>query len=186
MDKITLVSAASKKAVFNHANKTIIVSDKFLRASQNPENSEFYDMMTLSKHFSDYTITTRTHSKPRKSEKTPNIPKFVSYDHMKKYINLLSDSEKLLEEFELVKDYARAHNYAASIVFNWFNETFPDYRFAPKIDKDGNLIATVNVVNFADYKKSVEEKARAKTLAKAQAELPETADPQEDELDEVI
>ena len=183
MEKITLVSAAAKKAVFNHANKTIIVSDKFLRASQNPENSEFYDMMTLSKHFSDYTITTRTHSKPRKSEKTPNIPKFVSYDHMKKYINLLPDSEKLLNELKLVKDFAAAHNYAASIVFNWFNEAFPDYRFAPKIDNEGNLIARVNIVDFETYKKSVEEKARAK----AQAELPEAADPQdEEELKKVV
>ena len=93
----------------------------------------------------------------------------------------------------LVKDYAEAHNYASSIVFNWFNETFPDHRYAPKIDKDGKLFARVNVVDFDAYKKSVEEKeqARAAAKAKAQAEAePPQADPQDtkstNELKKVI
>ena len=119
-----------------------------------------------------YEIITRSHRSPRKTEKSKGIPKFVSYDHMKKYIALLPDSEKLLLQLQLVKDYAKAHNYAASIVFKWFNETFPDYHKAPKIDEKGNLIATVNIVNFEDFKK----KANA---AKAEAEPPQAADPQD-------
>ena len=61
-------------------------------------------------------------------------------------------------------------------MFKWFNNACPDYRKTPKIDKDGNLIATVNVVNFADFKKSIEEKEQAT----AEAEPPQ-ADPQDTE-----
>ena len=55
------------------------------------------------------------------------------------------------------------------------NESFPDYRNAPKFDKDGKLDAKVNVVSLEAYKKTIEEKKTAK------ADLPETADPQEAE-----
>ena len=51
--------------------------------------------------------------------------------------------------------YAKAHNYAASIVFKWFNETFPDYRYNPKIDRNGKLIATVNVVSLEEFQKQI-------------------------------
>ena len=166
-------SALAKKPTFNHTNKTITVSDKFMTEAAKPFTNEFNDLMELRRLCPDYTVVTRSHRSPRKTEKSKGIPKFVSYDHMEKYIKLLPDSEKLLAELKLVKNYAKAHNYAASIVFKWFNEKFPDYRYAPKIDKNGKLIATVNVVNFADFKKKAEE-------AKAEAEPPQ-ADPQDTE-----
>lgn len=173
MTAFVFSSALAKKPVFNHTNKTITVTDKFMKEAVKPFTNEFNDLMKLRELCPGYEIITRSHRKPRRTEKTPRIPKFVSYEHMEKYIALLPDSEKLLAELKLVKNYAKAHNYAASIVFKWFNEKFPDYRYAPKIDKNGKLIATVNVVNFADFKKKAEE-------AKAEAEPPQ-ADPQDTE-----
>ena len=172
MNKFT--SALAVKPTFNHTNKTITVSDKFMKEAVKPFTNEFNDLMELRRLCPDYTVITRSHRRPSTSKKTPNIPKFVSYDHMEKYIKLLPDSEKLLLQFQLVKDYAKAHNYAASIVFKWFNETFPDYHKAPKIDKGGNLVATVNVVNFEDFKKKAD-------AAKAEAEPPQ-ADPQDTDM----
>ena len=58
-------------------------------------------------------------------------------------------------------------------MFKWFNEKFPDYRKDPKIDENGKLVATVNVVNFEDFKKKAD-------AAKAEAEPPQ-ADPHDTE-----
>ena len=188
-------SALAVKPTFNHTNKTITVSDKFMKEAVKPFTNEFNDLMELRRLCPDYTVITRSHRSPRKTEKSKGIPKFVSYDHMKKYIKLLPNSKKLLEELELVKSFAESRRNSASIVFNWFNEKFPDHRYAPQIDKDGKLFARVNVVDFDAYKKSVEEKeqaraaAKAKAQAKAEAEPPQ-ADPQDtkgtNELQKVI
>ena len=171
MTAFVFSSALAKKPVFNHTNKTITVTDKFMKEAVKPFTNEFNDLMKLRELCPGYEIITRSHRKPRRTEKTPNIPKFVSYDHMEKYIKLLPNSKKLLEELELVKSFAESRRNSASIVFKWFNEKFPDYRKDPKIDENGKLVATVNVVNFEDFKKKAE-------AAKAEAEPPQ-ADPQD-------
>ena len=180
-------SALAKKPTINHTNKTITVSDKFFRAASDPFSNEAADIMLLREKFPGYEIITRTHRSPRKTEKRKSVPKFVSYEKMETYIKLLPDSEKLLKELKLVKDFAKSRRNSASIVFNWFNETFPDHRYAPKIDDNGKLFARVNVVNIEDYKKSLEAKERAREEAKKDAELPQAADPQgTDTLQEVV
>lgn len=156
MEKFVLSSAMTQKPVFNHTNKTITVTDKFMKEAAKPFTNEFNDLMMLCERCPGYKVITRSHRRPSTSKKTPNIPKFVSYDHMERYIKLLPDGANLLAQLQLVKDYAKAHTYAASIVFKWFNETFPDYRKDPKIDTNGNLIATVNIVSFEDFKKKAE------------------------------
>ena len=173
MTTFVFSSALAVKPAFNHTNKTITVSDKFMKEAVKPFTNEFNDLMELRRLCPDYTVITRSHRRPSTSKKTPNIPKFVSYDHMKKYIALLDNSEELLRQFNLVKNFAESHRNSASIVFKWFNETFPDYHKAPKIDEKGKLVATVNVVNFEDFKKKAE-------AAKAEAEPPQ-ADPQDTE-----
>jgi len=83
---------------------------------------------------------------------------------MEKYISLLDNSDELLCQYQIVKDFAACRRNSASIVFKWFNESFPDYRNDPKIDASGKLVATVNVVSIEDLRKK--------------AELPQAADPQ--------
>ena len=173
MTTFTLSSTLAQKPVVNHRNHTITVSDKFFTEASKPFTNEFNDLQLLREALPGYEVITRSHRSPRKTEKSKGIPKFVSYDHMEKYINLLSDSKKLLEELELVKSFAESRRNSASIVFKWFNEKFPDYRKDPKIDENGKLVATVNVVNFEDFKKKAE-------AAKAEAEPPQ-ADPQDTE-----
>ena len=170
-------STLAMKPVINHAKQIITVSEKFFTEASKPFTNEFNDLMKLRELCPGYEITTRSHRKPRNTQKTPNIPKFVSYDKMVAYINLLPNSAELLRHLQLVKDFAACRRNSASIVFNWFNETFPDYRYAPKIDKEGNLVARVNVINLADYKKSVEEKEQAR--AEAEADPQDTEDTNE-------
>ena len=166
-------STLAKKPTINHTNKTITVSDKFFRAASDPFSNEAADIMLLREKFPGYEIITRTHRSPRKTEKSKNIKKFVSYDHMEKYIKLLPDSEKLLDQLKTVKAYADAHNYAASIVFKWFNDSFPDYHKNLIVDETGKLHAKVNVISIEDLKKK--------------AELPQAADPQDtDTLQKVV
>ena len=188
MNKFT--STLAVKPTFNHTNKTITVSDKFMKEAVKPFTNEFNDLMELRRMCPDYEIITRSHRSPRKTEKSKGIPKFVSYDHMVKYIKLLPESEKLLEELKLVKAYAETQRKSASIVFDWFNKKFPDHRYAPQIDKDGKLFARVNVVDIDAYKKSVEEKEQARKKAKEQAQAeaePPQADPQDtDKLPEAV
>ena len=164
-------SALAVKPTINHTKKTIIVSDKFLREATNPFSNEAADIMFLREKFPGYEITTRSHRSPRKTEKSKNIRKYVSYDHMEKYIKLLPNSESLLLQLEAVKDYGKAHNYPSSYVFKWFNDSFPDYHKNPVIDANGKLVATVNVVRIEDVRKELE--------AKKKAELPQAADPQD-------
>ena len=160
------------KPVINHTDKTIIVTEKFMNEASVPFTAEFKDLKKLRKALPDYEIITRSHRKPRTTEKTQNIKKFVPYDKMVAYINLLPERDELLKQFEMMKKIAATYpSNPASIVFKWFNNAWPDYRKTPKIDKDGNLIATVNVVNFEDFKKKAD-------AAKAEAEPPR-ADPQD-------
>ena len=172
-------SALAVKPTFNHTNKTITVTDKFMTEAAKPFTNEFNDLMELRKLCPDYKVITRSHRKPRKTEESKKIKKYVSYDHMEKYIKLLLKSEELLLQLQSVKDYAKAHNYSSSIVFKWFNDSFPDYHKNPVIDANGKLVATVNVVRIEDVRKELE--------AKKKAELPQAADPQDtDELKEAI
>lgn len=166
-------SALAKKPTINHTNKTITVSDKFFRAASNPFSNEAADIMLLREKFPGYEIITRTHRSPRKTEKSKNIKKFVSYDKMEKYISLLDNSDELLHQYQIVKDFAACRRNSASIVFKWFNESFPDYRNDPKTDASGKLVAKVNVISFEELKKK--------------AELPQAADPQDtDTLQKVV
>ena len=174
MTTFALSSTLAQKPVVNHRNHTITVSDKFFTEASKPFTNEFNDLQLLREALPGYEIITRSHRKPRRTEKTPNIPKFVSYDHMEKYIKLLPKSEELLLQLKAAKDYGKAHNYSSSIVFKWFNDSFPDYHKNPVIDANGKRVATVNVVRIEDVRKELE--------AKKKAELPQAADPQDTDM----
>lgn len=160
MTNICFASSLATKPAINHSDKTITISETFARKAALPFTPEFHDLMYLREACPDYKVVARGRRKPRHTEKTSNIPKFVSYSRMVDYINLLPNSDKLMKQFQLVKSFAACHDHSAVIVFNWFNKTFPDYRKPPRIDENGNLIATINVVDIEDYKKSVEARSK--------------------------
>ena len=93
-----------------------------------------------------FEVVVREHRRPRVTPRTQNIPKFVSYEKMEAYIRLLPDGDALMERYRLVRAFAKCRRNSASIVFRWFNESFPDYRKPPRLDRDGRLIAAVRAV----------------------------------------
>ena len=78
-----------------------------------------------------------------------------------------------MEEFELVKAFAKTRRNSASIVFKWFNDKFPDYRKPPRMDKNGKLIATVNIISLEEVKKAAEEAEKAEAAKQAEAQAAE-------------
>ena len=86
------------KPVINHTAKTIIVSEKFMNEASVPFTAEFNDLTMLREALPGYEVITRSHRKPRTTEKTQNIKKFVPYDKMVAYINLLPERDELLKK----------------------------------------------------------------------------------------
>lgn len=176
MKKFEEMKIEHRLPVINHAAHTIVMSEAFSRAAAEFGSGEFLYLMEIQKVCIGYEIIIRSNRRPRNTEKTRNIKKFVSYDKMEKYIRLLDNKDELLKQLHLVKDFAACHRNAASIVFKWFNDTFPDYRENPRIDKNGKLVARVKIISLEDYKKSIEEAEQAKSLERApegENELPE-------------
>lgn len=148
----------------HYATKTILITDAFLRAAHVPFSPEFGELAELRAALPDFEVKVRSRRKPRTTPKTQNIPKFVSYEKIEAYLRLLPDSEKLLANFEAVRAYAACHRNSASIVFKWFNESFPDYRKAPQLDENGKLIAAVNVISLEAFKREKENNGQEEAI----------------------
>lgn len=166
-------SSVVKKPVINHINKTIVVSDLFFKEAAKPFTNEFYDLMKLREVLPDYEVITRSHRKPRPPKEPEKVKKFVSYTKMKTYIELLDNKDKLMEEFELVKAFAKTRRNSASIVFKWFNDKFPDYRKPPRLDENGKLIAEVKIISLEEVKKAAEEAEKAEAAKQVEAQATE-------------
>ena len=140
----------------HYASKTIRITETYLRAARIPFSNEFNELANLRAALPDFEVKVPSRRKPRATPQTQNIPKFVAYEKMEAYLRLLPESEKLLARFEAVKAYAACHRNSASIVFKWFNESFPDYRKAPKLDENGKLVAAVNVISLDAFRQEKE------------------------------
>ena len=130
----------------DYAAKTIILTEAFSRAARAPFSDAFNQLARLRAALPGFEVVVREHRRPRITPRTQNIPKFVSYEKMEAYIRLLPDGDALMERYRLVRAFAKCRRNSASIVFRWFNESFPDYRKPPRLDRDGHLIAAVRTV----------------------------------------
>ena len=130
----------------DYAAKTIILTEAFSRAARAPFSDAFNQLARLCEALPGFEVVVREHRRPRITPRTQNIPKFVSYEKMEAYIRLLPDGDALMERYRLVRAFAKCRRNSASIVFRWFNESFPDYRKPPRLDRDGHLIAAVHMV----------------------------------------
>ena len=130
----------------DYAAKTIILTEAFSRAARAPFSDAFNQLARLREALPGFEVVVREHRRQRITPRTQNIPKFVSYEKMEAYIRLLPDGDALMERCRLVRAFAKCRRNSASIVFRWFNESFPDYRKPPRLDRDGHLIAAVRTV----------------------------------------
>ena len=130
----------------DYAAKTIILTEAFSCVARAPFSDAFNQLARLREALPGFEVVIREHRRPRITPRTQNIPKFVSYEKMEAYIRLLPDGDALMERYRLVRAFAKCRRNSASIVFRWFNESFPDYRKPPRLDRDGHLIAAVRAV----------------------------------------
>lgn len=138
-----------RKPAVNHINRTITVTDTFMRLAGNPENEEFTLYMNLVASCPNYKTVI---AKQRKAKKDPNQAPKLTYAKMGKYIACLPKSKELMAIFDKVKTFAKSQPNPYLTVSRWFNECFPDYGCQPDFDEEGNPIVEVNCVSFEEYK----------------------------------
>ena len=99
--------------------RTLAVSRSFLKRASVPFSQE-YDMLAhLTKQHPDFTVKVKAAA--------PRTPQFMpTYDDMLHYIHRQSDSAKLVEEFDAVRQMARMYNSAYMYVRRWFLMRFPE------------------------------------------------------------
>ena len=99
--------------------RTLVVSRLFLKWASIPFSKE-YDMLAhLTKQHPDFTVIVKVTARRK--------PQFMpTYNDMLDYIHRQSDSAKLVEEFDAVRQMARMHNSTYMYVRRWFLTQFPE------------------------------------------------------------
>ena len=150
-------SSNLKKPQVNHATCTITITETFNRASK-IFGTEACDLMKKIRNaFPDYDVVVS--STRRKASKNKTKP---TYAMMERYIKHLRNGEEGLKIFEQVKDCAKSYKPAYQKVYEWFNQSFPDYDAALRFDKNGFLVARTNIISFEDFKEKQEAAAQEK------------------------
>ena len=99
--------------------RTLVVSRSFLKQASIPFSKE-YDMLAhLTKQHPDFTVIVKVTARRK--------PQFMpTYNDMLDYIHRQSDSAKLVEEFDAVRQMARMQNSTYMYVRRWFLTRFPE------------------------------------------------------------
>ena len=111
---------------------TVTITKKFADASSQIGTPEFDIMMKL--RAMNLTIVHKTPTKKKSTQ--------ITYKKMQKYISCLEESEKYQEEFEVVREEAKAQPSAYNYVANWFNKTFPNYGKLPERTPNLKIVNT--------------------------------------------
>ena len=99
--------------------RTLVVTRYFLKQASVPFSEEYNMLAHLTKQHPDFTVEVKAAA----SRKPQFMP---TYNDMLDYIHRQSDSAKLVEEFDAVRQMARMHNSAYMYVRRWFLMRFPE------------------------------------------------------------
>ena len=99
-------------------SRFITVSAKFLQQSRVYGSAEFHTMLNLTKELPGFEI--RVRRAPRLARK-PYMP---TYDEMIARIRMAADPEKVMEEFDAMREYARSSRKGYMMVRSWFIEKY--------------------------------------------------------------
>ena len=105
--------------VVHFDTRTLVVSRSFLKKASVPVSQEYEMLAHLTKLHPDFTVKVKA-----AATRTPQF--MPTYDDMLHYIHRQSDSAKLVEEFDAVRQMARMHNSAYMYVRRWFLTQFPE------------------------------------------------------------
>ena len=132
-------------------NNTLTMTKAFEDAASNPTSQEYKLLQQIRADFPGLTIIRKTRRAPKKARPTKNL----TYKHMEQYMSVFQNADKLLAQFEVVKECSKQQPSPYKFVRDWFDAQFPKYREQP--DFSPNASKVVALVAF--QKKQEQESA---------------------------
>lgn len=132
-------------------NNTLTMTKAFEDAASNPTSQEYKLLQQIRADFPGLTIIRKTRRAPKKARPTKNL----TYKHMEQYMSVFQNADKLLAQFEVVKECSKQQPSPYKFVRDWFEAQFPKYREQP--DFSPNASKVVALVAF--QKKQEQESA---------------------------
>lgn len=132
-------------------NNTLTMTKAFEDAASNPTSQEYKLLQQIRADFPGLTIIRKTRRAPKKARPNKNL----TYKHMEQYMSVFQNADKLLAQFEVVKECSKQQPSPYKFVRDWFEAQFPKYREQP--DFSPNASKVVALVAF--QKKQEQESA---------------------------
>ena len=132
-------------------NNTLTMTKAFEDAASDPTSQEYKLLQQIRADFPGLTIIRKTRRAPKKARPTKNL----TYKHMEQYMSVFQNADKLLAQFEVVKECSKQQPSPYKFVRDWFEAQFPKYREQP--DFSPNASKVVALVAF--QKKQEQESA---------------------------
>ena len=118
---------------------------------------EYREWRAYRQDFPSAQMVTKTIKKntSKRTYKKPRPTKNLTYKHMEQYMSVFQNADKLLAQFEVVKECSKQQPSPYKFVRDWFEAQFPKYREQP--DFSPNASKVVALVAF--QKKQEQESA---------------------------
>lgn len=136
-------------------NNTLTMTKAFEDAASNPTSQEYKLLQQIRADFPGLTIIRKTRRAPKKARPTKNL----TYKHMEQYMSVFQNADKLLAQFEVVKECSKQQPSPYKFVRDWFEAQFPKYREQP--DFSPNASKVVALVAFQKKQEEKQEKESA-------------------------
>ena len=130
-------------------NNTLTMTKAFEDAASNPTSQEYKLLQQIRADFPGLTIIRKTRRAPKKARPTKNL----TYKHMEQYMSVFQNADKLLAQFEVVKECSKQQPSPYKFVRDWFEAQFPKYREQPDFSPNAS-----KVVALVAFQKKQEEK----------------------------
>lgn len=134
-------------------NNTLTMTKAFEDAAGNPTSQEYKLLQQIRADFPGLTIIRKTRRAPKKARPTKNL----TYKHMEQYMSVFQNADKLLAQFEVVKECSKQQPSPYKFVRDWFEAQFPKYREQPDFGNNAP-----KVIDLAAFQKKQEEKKEQK------------------------
>ena len=113
--------------VIDFATNTVTISKAFEEAARNVDGEEYKLLLKLRAELPGIRIVRKT----RRSPKTSNANRNLTYANMEKYMGVFKNAAELKEQFEIVKLMSQKEGSPYNYVKGWFIQQFPDYKALP-------------------------------------------------------
>ena len=135
-------------------NNTLTMTKAFEDAASNPTSQEYKLLQQIRADFPGLTNIDKARRAPKKARPTKNL----TYKHMEQYMSVFQNADKLLAQFEVVKECSKQQPSPYKFVRDWFEAQFPKYREQPDFSPNAS-----KVVALVAFQKKQEEKQEQKS-----------------------